>query len=358
VNAQPPGGQRHETIQDALLRANRIAFGPLMFQAARSLWKRGVLAALHERRDRACTAEDLAAATGLSVYAVRLLLDAGVSLELIRVDDASFRLSKAGFIWLTNETLQVNADWVHDLCWRPFFHFDAAIGSGQPAGLVELGVWPTIYPALTGLPEPARSTWYRFDHHYSDAALPAAVDILLRSGPARIVDVGGNTGRFARAVLERSSTTSVCIVDLPAQLEQARSALGDGVNAGRVEYHAMDVLDTAATFPRGADAIWLSQFLDCFSEEQIVALLRRLGASLDTRGSLFILEPCPDMQSFEAAAHSLNASSLYFACIANGTSRFYPSTDWERMIERAGLALEECTHGLGICHSLFRCRPR
>ena len=352
------GNPRQESIEAALLRVNRIAFGPLMFQAARSLWKRGILAALQARRDEACSPAMLAADTGLSQYAVRLLLDAGASLELVQRDGENYRLTKAGFLWLTNETVHVNADWVHDLCYRAFFHFDEAIGSGRPAGLAVFGDWPTVYPGLTQLPEPARTSWYRFDHHYSDAALPAAVALLLRERPRRVVDVGGNTGRFARALLECANEATVCIVDLPAQLEQARTDLDARFGAGRIEYHAMDVLDPHAAFPRGADAVWLSQFLDCFSEPQVVGILERVGASLGAGGAVYILEPCPDAQQFEAAAHSLDATSLYFACIANGNSRLYMLADWERMIARAGLRIEERTHGLGIAHTLFRCRAR
>lgn len=340
-------------IEQALLDANRIAFGPLMFQAARSLLKRGVLAALQARAGARCGVAELAADTGLSAYAVRLLVDAGASLGLVLRDGDDYRLSKTGFIWLTDETVQVNADFVHDLCYQAFFHFDEAVTSGRPAGLSVFGDWDTIYPALAELPEPARGSWHRFDHRYSDAALPEAIAVLARISPQNVLDVGGNTGRFARALATHLPSARVSIVDLPGQIARARAALED-TDTGFI---ALDVLDTNAELPAGFDAVWVSQFLDCFSEEQVVVLLRRLRAALAVGGSLFVMEPCPDEQRFEAAAHSLNATSLYFACIANGYSRLYFGSDWERMFAAADLRIVERTGGLGICQTLFRCLP-
>ncbi len=41
----------------------------------------------------------------------------------------------------------------------------------------------------------------------------------------------------------------------------------------RIDFHAINLLDTTQKIPQGADVIWMSQFLDCFSKEQIVAIL-------------------------------------------------------------------------------------
>jgi len=345
--------RRDKGIADALLEANRIAFGPLMFQAARSLLKRGVLAALHTLSRTSCGVDQLAHATGLTPYAIRLLVDAGTSLGLVSCDGSDYRLTKIGFIWLTDETVRVNADFVHDLCYQAFAHFDEAIATGHPAGLRVFGDWATIYPGLTQLPEAARGSWYRFDHHYSDAALPEAIDILALSAPRRVLDIGGNTGRFARALTARLPETRVFIVDLPEQIEQARTALQDT----GTEFVAQDMLDADAELPGSFDAVWISQFLDCFSMSQIVDLLRRLRTTVAPGGSLYVMEPCPDDQRFEAATHSLNATSLYFACIANGYSRLYCSGEWAQMFDDAGLRIAERHVHLGICQTLFRCVP-
>ena len=82
----------------------------------------------------------------------------------------------------------------------------------------------------------------------------------------------------------------------------------------------------ARPLPAGYDLIWMSQLLDCFSDAQIVAVLRKARGSACRRdGRLWILELFWDRQRFEAAAFSLQQTSLYFSCVANGNSQMYDS---------------------------------
>ena len=62
----------------------------------------------------------------------------------------------------------------------------------------------------------------------------------------------------------------VTIVDLPQQLELMRRQTSGKEGADRIRGHAANLLDEACLLPadRHWDAIWMSQFLDCFSEEQ------------------------------------------------------------------------------------------
>jgi hypothetical protein len=124
----------------------------------------------------------------------------------------------------------------------------------------------------------------------------------------------------------------------------------------RVDCFAVDLLDECQALPAGYDAIWMSQFLDCFSEEQIHSILTRAVRAMDDHSSLYILELFWDRQTYEASSYSLNATSLYFTCLANGNSRMYHSTDMYRMIESAGLRVEESTDHIGISHTLVKCR--
>jgi hypothetical protein len=100
----------------------------------------------------------------------------------------------------------------------------------------------------------------------------------------------------------------------------------------------------------------MSQFIDCFSEVQITEILRKAVAVMDEESSLFILEIFPDRQQDDASAYSLNATSLYFTCIANGTSRMYHSRDIIDIAEKSGLSIAAQHDGLGIGHTLLHCR--
>ena len=99
----------------------------------------------------------------------------------------------------------------------------------------------------------------------------------------------------------------------------------------------------------------MSQFLDCFAEDADRGDSRRACRALAARRLLFVLELLGDRQQHAAAAYSLNATSLYFTCIANGVSRMYRSDDLERLLRASGLELEAQHDNLGVGHTLFHC---
>jgi hypothetical protein len=52
----------------------------------------------------------------------------------------------------------------------------------------------------------------------------------------------------------------------------------------------------------------------------------------------------------------LNASSLYFTCLANGNSRFYRADALKACVERAGFCVEREVNDIGIAaHTLLVC---
>ena len=100
----------------------------------------------------------------------------------------------------------------------------------------------------------------------------------------------------------------------------------------------------------------MSQFLDCFSMEQIVSILLRARKAMTSNTRLYIMETLWDRQKFETAALCLTMTSLYFTTMANGNSKMYHSQDMERCIKLAGLEIEEIHDGLGQGHSIIVCK--
>jgi len=343
---------------EAITAAQWLAFAPLAFQATAVMRDRGVLAALAEAApSKGCSVEEVAAATGFSIYATRVLLEAGLGLKIVWRRHDRYHLGKLGRYLIDDELTRVNFDFARDVCYRAAAHLDESLREGRPAGLKELGPWPTLYEGLSVMPEPARRSWHAFDHFYSDRAFPEVCDRLAVIPPARLLDVGCNTGKWAQICLKRFPGLEVGLVDLPLQLERARAGLSETGIDVRAQFYPVDLLDEKATLPTGYDFIWLSQFLDCFSEEQIVAVLSKARAVLPPGGRLWILELFWDRQRFEAAAFSLQQTSLYFSCIANGKSQMYESSIFVGLVKRAGLEISALTDGIGGYHTLLECAP-
>jgi len=144
---------------------------------------------------------------------------------------------------------------------------------------------------------------------------------------------------------------------MPGQIELAREALARAPGGERVSYHPVDLLSPRAALPEGFDALWMSQFLDCFSEDQIRDILGMCRRAMGPESRLHILEPFWDRQQFRAASASVLFTSVYFTCMANGNSRMFHSADLAPLLADAGLAVEAEHDGLGIGHTLLVCRP-
>jgi len=340
---------------DAVAAAQQLAFAPLAFHAASVMRDRGVLAALSEAAPHGLGCDEVAEATGLSPYAVRVLLEAGLGMRVVWRREDRFHLGKVGHFLLNDEMTRVNFDFSRDVCYGPAAHLDASLAEGRPAGLHRIGPWSTLYEGLSAMPEPARKSWFAFDHFYSDQAFPAVLARLAAQPPASLLDIGCNTGRFSRLCLERLPATTVGLVDLPIQLDVAREHLGRDGRLDRARCHPLDLLDPAAPLPSGYELMWMSQLLDCFSEAQIVSVLRKVRAALPPGGRLWILELFWDRQRFEAAAFSLQQTSLYFACIANGNSQMYDSAVFLALLPEAGLKVVRLTDAVGRFHTLVEC---
>lgn len=350
---------RSEPTTDVLraqFEAQKLAFSPLVFQACRVARDRGVLALAHRSGSHGVSADDVARERDISPYAARLLLEGCLAAGLLDYENDRFVVTKVGLFWEKDELTRVNADFSHHVCYRGAFHLADALRDGIPAGLRELGDFRTIYDGLSSLTPNVRRAWFEFDHYHSSAVFDTCLEDVLRSSPRRLVDVGGNTGKFARLLAERAPDLHVALVDLPSQIALAEVELADLVALGRVELIEADQLATEAELPAGADVYWMSQFLDCFAEPDIVRILERARRAMGPDSRLFVLETFWNEQRFEAARFCVIATSLYFACIANGNSRMYHSSEMIQLLERAGLVVEAVRHEVGLAHSLLRCR--
>ena len=346
----------HKTALEAVSHAQWIAFAPFVFQATVVMRDTGLLRALEEIGPEGKSSFDLSETTSLSEYAVKVLLDFGVSFDLVYKHQERYCLAKTGYYILNDEMTRVNMDFTRDVCYQALARLGDSIRDGKPHGLSLLGPWKTLYQGLTSLPDRVGASWFSFDHFYSDRVFEQFLPVVFATDVKEILDVGGNTGRWALKCLSYNADVRVTIMDLPAQLEVARQSIAEAGFSDRFKACPVDLLEENAVFYKGSDVIWMSQFLDCFSERDILSILKRAAAAMDNNTLLYIIELFWDRQKFEAASFSLNATSLYFTCVANGKSRMYHSADMLRLIEEAGLTVVSDINDIGAGHTVLRCR--
>jgi ubiquinone/menaquinone biosynthesis C-methylase UbiE len=353
-----PEAYTRDTLRalEAKEKAQWIAYAPFVFQATRGLLDTGALAVVDAAGPVGLALDEIAQRCRLSTYAARVLTEAALGIGLLTEQDARYRLTKTARFLLHDAMTRANFAFTQDVNYLGLFHLDEALRDGKPAGLKVFGDWPTLYQALAQLPEAVRHSWFRFDHLYSDRAFPAVLPQVFRRAPRRLLDIGGNTGKWALACVAHDPDVHVTIVDLPGQLRDAAAAVQAAGHGARVAFHEADLLDAATALPAGFDAIWMSQFLDCFADAEIVSILRRVAAALGPQARAYVLEPFWDRQRFGASAFSLQMTSLYFTAMANGNSQMYRSEVFLALVRQAGLEVEEQVDGLGLGHTLLVCR--
>jgi hypothetical protein len=349
------------SAREAQRLAEFIAWGPVVFQASRLMVKFGILDALRDN-DGGLTEDEVVEKIAMSKYAVKCLLEASLCIGTVIVNTKTdkYTISKTGWFLLNDQATKVNMDFNHDVNYEGWFNLEESLKEGRPAGLKHFGDWPTIYEGLSSLPEHVQKSWFGFDHFYSDSSFPDALEIVFKKHATRsLYDVGGNTGKWALQCVGYDKDVEVTILDLPQQIGMMKANVAGKEGADRIYGYGINLLDDSKLFPQregGLDAIWMSQFLDCFSEEQIVSILTRAKVAMTSDTRLYIMETLWDRQRFEPAAFCLTMTSLYFTALANGNSKMYHSEDMIRLVETAGLHIEDIYDGLGQGHSIIVCR--
>ncbi|HET8737296.1 MAG TPA: methyltransferase, partial [Pricia sp.] len=179
--------------------------------------------------------------------------------------------------------------------------------------------------------------------------------LVFRHRPKTVFDIGGNTGKFAIFCCQYDPNVRVKIFDLPGQLTPALANAKENGFENRISGQEIDWLSANPEIQEGADTIWMSQFLDCFSKDDILKILKICVQSMDEATELIIIETFTDRQKFDNARFTLEATSLYFTALANGNSKMYKAKEFIELIAQAGLTLEE-DFPVGEFHTMLVCK--
>lgn len=348
------------SAREAQYLAHVYSWGPVVFQVARLMIKYGIYEMLGES-DTGLTRQEICEKTGLSDYAVKCLLESALTMHTILVDPASdkYTLSKTGWFLLHDQMIRADIDFNHDVNYEGWFLLDKALEEGKPTGLKHFGDWPTIYEGLSSLPAQVQKSWFGFDHYYSDHSFNEALDIIRANQTKTLLDIGGNTGRFALKCVQHNPDIQVTICDLPQQIGLMKEAVKGQKGAERIDGIGVNLLDKKQKLPKEKhfDVVWMSQFLDCFGEDEIVSILNRVKDIMDADTRVYIMETLWDRQDYAPAAFCLTQTSLYFTALANGNSKMYNTDDMTRLINEAGLEIEQIHDRIGNGgHSIIVCK--
>ena len=286
------------------------------------------LGVLEQLRGSPRTSEDLATACGVPEPRMRVLLRAGVALDLVRLKRRErYALSRKGAALLGVPGL---ADMIlhHRVLYRDLAD-PAAFFKGETEPELA-SFWPYVFGAGAADDPDAAA---RYSNLMAESQGLVADDTLATvslAGVSELVDVGGGTGAFLTAVGAKYPSISLHLFDLPAVVPGAHARFEAAGLSERVTISQGSFREDS--LPKGADAISLVRVLYDHSDDTAKALLKAVYDALPEGGLLLISEP------MTGGARPERAGDAYFALytLAMGTGRARSAEEIAALCEGAG----------------------
>lgn len=295
------------------------------FVQSQALFALVELRILHRLADGPADLAALGLQSGIPADRLRILLQAGAALKLLREKAGLWHLTTRGAAFLTVPGLEAMV-LHHDVLYRDL-RDPVAFFRGETTPELA-GFWPYVFGA-GGAADPQLAQ--RYSQLMADSQGLVAADTLrlvsLR-GVGHLMDVGGGTGAFLAAVGRAYPDLRMTLFDLPAVVPGATERLSPFVP--RVAICPGSFRDDP--LPRGADAISLIRVLYDHADSTVTALLRACHDALPPGGRLVISEP------MSGGAHPDAATDVYFSVytLAMQTGRTRSAKEITTMLRGAG----------------------
>ena len=175
----------------------------------------------------------------------------------------------------------------------------------------------------------ATRNWMRITTGLTRYEAPACLDHYDFSSHCQILDIGGNSGEFARRACIRHPQISALVMDLPVVCRVGAEHLKDKPEAGRIGFLEGNAL--VDPIPRGFDLICFKSMLHDWPERETSQFLTRAVAALEPGGVVLIFERSP----LEADECDVPFSALPFLLFFRS---FRDSSWYESRLKALGLA--------------------
>jgi demethylspheroidene O-methyltransferase len=307
-----------------VLRRLVAAEGSALFDVIAGFAQSQALMALVELRVLHAAAEGpVTGVPGLAPDRARLLLQAGAALKLLRRRrDGSYALAPRGAAFLGVPGLEAMV-LHHRVLYADLADPVAFLRGETDPGLARF--WPYVFGAGAAA-DPAMAA--RYSRLMAESQVLVAEDTLRLvplKGVARLMDVGGGTGAFLRAVAARHPRLALTLFDLPAVVAGAALPPGATVVPGSFRDDPL---------PPGADAISLVRVLYDHADATVAALLAKCHAALPPGGLLIVSEP------MSGGDRPDRATDVYFAfyTAAMRTGRTRSAAEIAQLVAAAGFS--------------------
>lgn len=221
--------------------------------------------------------ENLSEQTGIAPARLGFLVDALVALGLVERQGDTYRNGPLAAAYLSGETeldLRPALRFWNRLSWPKWTGLEEALRTGRPPSrsgtAEEQRIFSEGVEALTASTAHALAATYDFRPH------------------RRVLDLGGGTGSFLRAILRRHGHLQATLFERPLVAAIARQRLAADPATRRAEVVAGDF--DQDPIPPDHDAILVSNVLHGGPTARAVGLLRRIRAAAADQGRLLLVD--------------------------------------------------------------------
>jgi len=155
----------------------------------------------------------------------------------------------------------------------------------------------------------ATRRWVSYTTTLTKYEVPACLERLDLSGHFRMLDVGGNSGEFARLACAATPGLAATVFDLPVVCALGREHIAGSPEAGRIVFIEGDL--RVDPLPPGHDLISFKSVLHDWPEDHVVQFLKKAAEGLAPGGRIVIFERAPIELRGERLAYSMIANLVF-----------------------------------------------
>lgn len=282
------------------------------------------------------TATELATATGANEDAVRRLMRALVTVDVVTEagGDGKFSLAPVGQLLRADAPDSMRAMVLHfaEIMWPSWSSLVDSVRGGKSAR--QLLGQEDVFGALAADPEKAEV----FNAAMAQFTRQAAQEVARHYDFARIgklVDVGGGYGELVITILRAYPSMRGIIYDMEHSAEGARRNIAHAGLEARCEFVAGDFFKNV---PGGADACILKSIVHDWDDARAVTILKNCRAAMARHGRVLIVERImPDTPQTTPEHQALAMADLNMLVGPGGRER--TEAEFRALLAAAGLRL-------------------
>ena len=227
--------------------------------------------------EKSHNAESIAKALKLDTGAAERLLNALVALKLLKKEGKNYRNSDDSLRFLSGNSPAYLAGLMHtNHLWNTWSPLTEVVKTGKAAHDTE----------INERGEEWLEAFIQAMHDRGKKQAPAQLARIDLQHVSSVLDVGGGSGCFCMAFLDRKPELKTTVFDLPNVLPISKKIIAQEGFSGRIDHYQGDY--TTDELPKGFDLVFLSAIIHSNSFETNQTLVEKCYRSLNPNGKIVI----------------------------------------------------------------------